>query len=320
MPLKKDNNPIIDHVPRFFEYLDIEKGVANKTQEAYSRFLRQFTNWLEENNLQQIKPHELTDEHIWDYRVYLSSRINKNTNQPIQKKTRNYYLIALRGLLNYFTDRNILSLPAEKIKLTKEKKERAVKFLGIDHLEKLLLSPDISTKTGLRDKAILESLFSTGLRVAELVSLNKDQIKIKSTDEELEVVVVGKGSYPRTVYFSDRAVKALKEYLNTRKDKEKALFIRHKGPTESSKRLTARSVENIVKKYSKKAGIPSMTTPHTLRHSYATDLLSQGVDLRIIQEFLGHRNIATTQIYTHMTSQKLRDIHKKYHSGKKLKE
>ncbi len=320
MSFKKDDKPIIEHISRFFEYLDIEKGVANKTQEAYSRFLRRFTDWIKENNLQDLKPHELTDEHIWSYRVYLSSRVNKKTKEPIKKKTRNYYLIALRGLLNYFADRNIASLPAEKIKLTKEKKEHTVKFLDVEQVEKLLLSPDTSQKTGLRDRAILESLFSTGLRVAELVSLNRDQIKIRPNTETLEVVVVGKGSHPRTVYFSERTVKALRFYLETRKDKEKALFIRYKGPKDSSKRLTARSVENIVKKYSKKAGIPVMTTPHTIRHTYATDLLSQGVDLRMIQEFLGHRNIATTQIYTHITSQKLRDIHKKFHSGKKMKE
>ncbi len=320
MPLRKDEKPIIEHVSRFFEYLDIEKGVANKTQEAYSRFLRRFTSWIEESNLQDLKPHELTDEHIWEYRVHLSTRINKKTKEPIKKKTRNYYLIALRGLLNYFADRNIVSLPAEKVKLTKETKEHAVKFLEIDQIEKLLLSPDSSGKTGLRDRAILESLFSTGLRVAELVSLNRDQIKIKPDTDSLEVVVVGKGSHPRTVYFSKRTVSALKAYLETRKDKEKALFIRYKGPKESSKRLTARSIESIVKKYSKKAGISVMTTPHTIRHTYATDLLAQGVDLRIIQEFLGHRNIATTQIYTHITSQKLKDIHKEFHSGKKMKE
>lgn len=320
MPLKKDNKPVIDHLPRFFEYLDIEKGVASKTQEAYSRFLRNFTLWLEKNNLSEIKPHEITDEHIWNYRVYLSSRINTNTKEPITKRTRNYYLIALRGLLNYFADRDIVSLPAEKVKLTKEKKERAVKFLEMDQVEKLLLSPNTSTKSGLRDRAILETLFSTGLRVAELVSLDCDQIKIKDNTDDLEVVVVGKGSHPRTVYFSNRAVKALRTYLETRKDKEKALFIRHKGPKSADMRLTSRSIESIVKKYSKKAGVPTNTTPHTLRHTYATDLLAQGVDLRVIQEFLGHRNIATTQIYTHITSQKLRDIHKEFHSGKNMKE
>ncbi len=320
MALKKDKKTILEHIPRLFEYLDIEKGVANKTQEAYSRFLRRFTGWIEESGLESLKPHELTDKHIWDYRVFLSSRISNKTKEPISKKTRNYYLIALRSLLNYFADRNITSLPAEKIKLTKESGERNIKFLDLDQIEKLLLSPDTSTKTGLRDRAILETLFSTGLRVAELVSLNKEQLRIKPETENLEIVVVGKGSHTRTVYFSERAINALRSYLETRKDKEKALFIRHKGPKKASLRLTARSVESIVKKYSKMTGIPIITTPHTIRHAYATDLLAQGVDLRIIQEFLGHRNIATTQIYTHITSQKLKDIHKQFHSGKNMKE
>ncbi len=192
--------------------------------------------------------------------------------------------------------------------------------MDLNQIEKLLLSPDTSIKVGLRDRALLETLFSTGLRVAELIDLNRDQIKTTADTEILEVSIVGKGGHPRTVYFSQRALRIIQKYLQSRDDKEKALFIRYKGPKSASKRLTPRSVESIVKKYAKKSGVPVMTTPHTLRHSYATDLLAQGVDLRMIQEFLGHRNIATTQIYTHITSQKLRDIHKKFHSGKGMKE
>ncbi len=317
--MKKSNTPIIEHIPRFLEYLDIERGLSNQTQETYERFLKSFITWIGKNNLEKLKPHELTDEHIWNYRVYLSRR-NTIKNQPIKKSTRNYYLITLRSLLNYFADRNITSIPAEKIKLTKDKKERSVKFLDLKQIEKLLLSPDTSTITGLRDRALLETLFSTGLRVAELVNLNREQIKEAADAEIMEVSIVGKGGHPRTVYFSSRALLAIHKYLKRRKDKDKALFIRYKGPKKASMRLTSRSVESIVKKYAKKAGIPIMTTPHTLRHSYATDLLAQGVDLRMIQEFLGHRNIATTQIYTHITSQKLRDVHKKFHSGKGMKE
>jgi site-specific recombinase XerD len=317
--MQKSNTPIIEHIPRFLEYLDIEKGLSNKTQETYTRFLKSFIVWLSRNNLEKLKPHELNDEHIWSYRVYLSKR-NTTKKEPIKKSTRNYYLIALRALLNYFADRNIAALPAEKIKLTKEKKERTVKFLDLNQIEKLLLAPDTTTKTGLRDRAILETLFSTGLRVAELINLNREQIKASRDSEILEVSIVGKGNHPRTVYFSDRALRAIHFYLRTRKDNEKALFVRYKGPKDSSLRLTPRSVESIVKKYAKKTGISVLTTPHTLRHSYATDLLSQGVDLRMIQEFLGHRNIATTQIYTHITSQRLRDVHKKFHSGKGMKE
>ncbi len=318
--MKKENSPIIENIPRFFEFLDIEKGVSNKTQETYSRFLKSFILFLEENNLRDLKPHQLTDEHVWKYRVYLSKRLNKRKGEPITKRTRNYYLIALRALLNYFADRNIQSLPSEKVKLAKESKEKTVKFLDLKQIEKLLLTPNNKTKTGLRDRAILETFFSTGLRVAELVSLNREQIKIREKPETLEVSIIGKGGHPRIVYFSERTVRAIYNYLKKRKDKEKALFIRYRGPKDASLRITPRSVESIVKKYVKKAGLPLTTTPHTLRHSYATDLLAQGVDLRLIQEFLGHRNIATTQIYTHITSQKLREVHQKFHSGKEMKE
>ncbi len=317
--MKKSNTPITDHVPRFLEYLDIERGLSNKTQETYTRFLQSFLKWIEKSNLQKLKPHELTDEHIWSYRVYLSKRTTVK-KEPIKKTTRNYYLIALRALLNYFADRNIVALPAEKVKLTKDKKERTVKFLDLNQIEKLLLAPDTTTKVGLRDRAMLETLFSTGLRVAELIALDREQIKAKADAEIMEVSIVGKGDHPRTVYFSPRTLRAIHKYLGKRKDKEKALFIRYKGPKDASMRLTTRSVESIIKKYAKKVGLPIMTTPHTLRHSYATDLLAQGVDLRLIQEFLGHRNIATTQIYTHITSQKLKDVHKKFHSGKGIKE
>jgi len=178
-----------------------------------------------------------------------------------------------------------------------------------------LEAPKTSTATGLRDRAILETFFSTGLRVAELVSLNKEQIKITPELKDLEIVVIGKGNRSRPVYFSERAIKWLRKYLETRKDKEKALFISYKGPTTTrEKRLSSRSMESIVKKYAILAGIPTFTTCHTIRHSFATDLLSQGVDLRTIQEFLGHKNISTTQIYASVTSKKLRETHKKFHS------
>ncbi len=317
--MRKSKTTILDHIPRFFEYLDLEKGVSKKTQETYSRFLKSFTDWIEKNNFQSLKPHELNDEHIWNYRVYLSQRTNYK-KEPIKKNTRNYYLIAIRALLNYFTDRNIEAVSSEKVKLAKSEKERLVKFLDLKQIEKLLLAPNTLKEVGLRDRAILETFFSTGLRVAELIALNRDQIKIEKNTDFLEISIVGKGDQPRSVYFSPRAVRALRKYLNKREDKEKALFIRYKGPKDASMRLTPRSVENIVKKYAKKAGVPIMTTPHTLRHSYATDMLSKGVDLRVIQEFLGHRNIATTQVYTHLTSQRLKDIHKEFHSGEDIKE
>jgi len=319
--MEQNNKPIIEHIPSFLDYLEIEKGLAAKTQENYRRFLEKFIKWLKITDNKQLKPHELTDEHIWKYKVFLSrSPISEKNKNPLKKNTQNYYLIALRNLLSYFADRSILSLPADKIKLAKNKSDQNVKFLNLDQIERLILAPSISTITGLRDRAILETLFSTGLRIAELVALNKEQIKIKDNTKDLEVSIIGKGERSRTVYFSERAVKWLKKYLETRKDKYKSLFINYRRKNNSSIRLSARSVENIVKKYALITGLPLTTTPHIIRHSYATDLLNQGVDIRTVQEFLGHKNIATTQIYTHITNKRLRDIHRKFHSGKNLKE
>lgn len=313
--MERSQKPILDHINDFLEYLDIEKNLDNTTQVSYSRLLNKFSNWLKTNNLKNLKPHELSKEQIWKYRIFLSQCVNKQ-NKPLKKSSQKYYLIVLRNLLKYFADRDIFSLPSEKIKLAKSKEERTIKFLGIDQIRKLLEMPKISNMIGLRDKAILETFFSSGLRVAELVSLNKEQIKTNSETKDLEIVIIGKGNRPRPVYFSERAIKWLKKYLETRKDKEKALFINYKGPKNTDKRLSCRAVENIVKKYAILAGVPAFTTPHTLRHSFATDLLSQGVDLRTIQEFLGHKNISTTQIYAHVTSKKLRETHRKFHSLK----
>jgi site-specific recombinase XerD len=214
--------------------------------------------------------------------------------------------------------KDVLCLPPDKIALPKQDKgEKTVKFLNLEQIEKLLSSADISTSNGLRDRAILEAFFSTGLRVAELVALDKDQFANLKSKTDLELGIIGKGGNPRTVYFSERALGFIKKYLEIRKDKEKPLFTNFRdkkdGSGINSSRLTARSIERIIKKYAIISGIPIFTTPHTLRHSYATDLLTQGVDLRTIQEFLGHKSILTTQIYTHVTNKRLRDIHKKFH-------
>ncbi len=314
--MKKSNYPIIKHINDFFEYLDIERGLSAKSQETYQKLIKKFTNWLLNNDLKDIKPHELNEDHIRKYRFYLS----RNTNyakEPIKRSTQNYYLISLRLLLNYFSYRNIKALPADKINLARSKsEERTIKFLSLDQIKKLLEVPKTSTLTGLRDRAILETLFSTGLRVAELVSLNRNQIKINSKDKDLEIVIIGKGNRPRPVYFSARSVEWIKKYLDKRNDTEKALFINYKGPKSASKRLSARSIESIVKKHATLSGVPIFTSPHTIRHSFATDLLTKGVDLRTIQEFLGHKNIGTTQIYAHITSKKLREIHRKHHPFK----
>lgn len=316
--MEQSNKPIKDFLPDFLEYLEIEKGLSEYTQRNYHRSLKKFVNWLKENDMENLKAHQLNPKHIWKYRVYLSRCISNKTGERLKKSTQNRHLVALRTFLKFFAVRDINSLPADKVELPKDENERKVDFLNLEQVEKLLSAPDTTTKTGLRNRAILETLFSTGVRVAELVSLDRDQLKIKPDTEELETSIVGKGNRPRTVYFSERCINWLRKYLQTRDDDSEALFIRYRGPKNSSLRLTPRSIENIVKKYVKRAGLPKFTVPHTLRHSFATDLLAQGVDLRVVQEFLGHKNVATTQIYTHVTSKRLRDIHRKYHSGNKL--
>ena len=318
--MKKSEKTIIKHIPDFLDYCEVQKGLSDRTQKDYNQYLKKFVEWLKNTKKEALLPHELTSDDIWAYRLYLSRYTDKK-GRPLKKITQNYYLIALRALLSYFAAKDIVSLPADKIALPKDARaEKTVKFLNLDQIEKLLLAPDIKTPQGLRDRAILETLFSTGLRIAELVSLNKEQFANIRDKKDLELGIIGKGGHPRTVYFSERALSWLKKYLETRKNKEKALFIHYRARKDAEARLTNRSIERIVKKYAILAGVPIFTTPHTIRHSYATDLLNQGVDIRTIQEFLGHRSILTTQIYTHVTNKRLRDIHRQYHSGKNLKE
>lgn len=313
--MQKSPKPFPYHMTDFLDWLDIERGLSPKSQESYARFLRRFLDWLKISNLDDLKPHELSPDHIWKYRVFLSRQSLSSTQKLLKKTTQNYYLIALRSLLNYFAEHDILSLPAEKIKLAKNKNQRHVRFLSLEQLKKLFSIPSDSTIQGLRDRAILEAFFSTGLRISELVALNRDQFKLKQGMKDLELSIIGKGSVVRTVYFSERALSALNEYLRIRTDGEKALFVNHRAKI--MQRLTPRSIQKMIKKYALLVGLPVTTTPHVMRHSFATDLLSQGVDLRTIQEFLGHRNISATQIYTHVTSKKLREVHRQFHGGNK---
>jgi site-specific recombinase XerD len=309
--------PLIKYLIDFLDYCEIEKGLAIKTQENYGRFLHKFFKWLKDNNLTELTPEKLTDDHVWRYRIFLSHFVDPVNKKLLKKSTQNYYLIALRSLLEFFVEKNITSLPPSKVKLARDRAEREIKFLKLEQLERLLTAPNDQTAPGLRDRAILEVLFSTGLRVSELAKLDRDDLRIKDSSTDLEVTIVGKGSKVRTVYFSERAVRALKSYLNKRTDVDPALFVNYKpgiAKTANDRRLSVKSVEEIVKKYVKISGLPINATPHTLRHSFATDLLAQGVDLRLVQEFLGHKNIATTQIYTHVTNKQLRDIHKKIHN------
>lgn len=311
---------MIKHIPDFLDYCEVEKGLSDKTQENYKRYLNKFELWLKKTKNEKLLPHQLTSDKVWNYRLFLS-RFNTYKGKPLRKITQNYYLIALRVFLSYFSAKDIVSLPADKVNLPKDAKgSEAIKFLSLEQIEKLLLAPNTKTKTGTRDRVILESLFSTGLRIAELVALNKEQFVSIKDKKDLELSIIGKGGNARTVYFSGRALSWIKKYLNARKDKEKALFTHYRARKDAENRLRPRSIQRMVKKYAIAAGIPVFTTPHVLRHSYATDLLNQGVDLRTIQEFLGHRSITSTQIYTHVTSKRLREVHRKFHSGKRLKE
>lgn len=320
--MNKSSTPISKHITNFLAYCEVEKGLSPQTSKNYYNFLKVFTDWMSEAKLTNLKPHDLTQEHIWNYRLYLSRK--KDSKGVLNKKTtQNYYLIAVRNLLNYFGEKDITSLASDKVKLPKlTDKDKSIKFLKFEQVEKLFDMPDLSEISGLRDRAIIEVLFSTGMRVSELTSLNIRLFDIQSIingkTTELELHISGKGGSTRTVYFAPRALKWLGAYLKTRKDLFPPLFINYKkGDDDNGHRLTPRSVERMVRKYTAMAGLPVDATPHTLRHSFATDLLQKGADMRSVQELLGHKNIVTTQIYTHVTNPQLRDIHKKFHSGDK---
>jgi len=318
--MQKVDKSIKKYIVDFLEWCAVEKGLSDKTQQNYRNFLKKFEEFLDKNNKTELKPYQLTSEDVWKYRLFLSKIKDHLTGKELKKSTQNYYLIALRSLLTFFADRDIESLPADKIKLAREAKDKKIHFLKIEQIESLLNAPVPSDEQGLRDKVILETLFSAGLRVAEIAALDINQFNNIENKKDLELQIVGKGEKARTIYFSERALGWLKKYLATRQDDEKALFINYRARDGADRRLTARSMERIVKKYCKLTGLPLNTTPHTLRHSYATDLLEQGVDLRLIQEFLGHSNIATTQIYTHVTNKRLKDVHRQFHSGSRMKE
>ena len=318
--MNESNKPIPQHIPDFLDYCEVEKGLRENTQRNYKKYLNKFVGWLKSKRLEGLLPHHLTPEHIWDYRLYLSRYQDPLRGKILQKSTQNYYLIALRAFLGYFVAKDVQSLPPDKIALSKANKgEKTVKFLTLDQIERFLTSAEPKDAQSIRDRAILETFFSTGLRIAELCSLNIEQFANLKDKKDLELGIIGKGGHPRTVYFSDRALSHIKKYISIRNSKDKSLFINFRDKDGTGARLTPRSVERIVKSYAIKAGIPTFTTPHTLRHSYATDLMNQGVDLRTVQEFLGHKNIATTQIYTHVTNKRLRDIHRQFHGGKDLK-
>lgn len=319
----RSREPLPHHILPFLEYCEIEKGLSNNTQRNYEQYLKLFTGWLSKTGQSSLLPHDLTAKHIWDYRLYLARAYKTPSGGYLGKKSQNYYLIALRSFLNFLADRDIETLPSSKIKLAKQKEDHTISFLEVRDIEKMLAIPDVSTRTGLRDRAIMELFFSSGMRISELTLLDVDQFTFlddKSRTRTYELSIIGKGKYVRAIFISPRSAEWLRTYLVARRDVFEPLFInfRSKNSNEDAKRLSARSIQMMIARSAMLAGISKKVTPHTLRHSYATDLLSRGADLRSVQELLGHKNVATTQIYTHVTNKRLRDIHEKFHGGGSL--
>lgn len=298
---------------QFLEYIEIEKGRSVKTVENYDHYLSVFIDQIKITN-----PNQITDNVAREFRLWLNRQPLKNLGRPgetLSKRTQNYYLIAIRAFLKYLARQEIKSLPAERIELAKTS-ERSLDLITKDELKRLLEAPKGNDLKSLRDRAILELLFSTGLRVSELCSLSRD-IDLRSD----ELSIRGKGGKVRVVFISDEAKKIVKDYLSARKDMDDALFIKIAknipktlGKKSENLGVTKRTIERIVKQYAIKAGISKKVTPHVIRHCFATDLLSNGADLRSVQALLGHSNIGTTQIYTHVTDKHLKDIHKKFHN------
>lgn len=302
---------------RFLEYTEIERGRSVRTIENYDRYLTRFMA-----HAKLKRPEDITRESVREYRLWLN-RVSAGNRKlgptdTLKRRTQNYYLIALRAFLKYLAKQGVRTLSPEEIELAKVP-ERSLDLITTAELERLLAAPKGRELRDLRDKAMLELLFSTGMRVSELVSLPRDLDLSRG-----EFPVRGKGEKVRVVFVSDTTKRALKDYLDARGDTDDALFINigrggSKGLSkkEGSLRLTTRSVERIVKHYAVKAGISKKVTPHVIRHSFATDLLENGADLRSVQALLGHANIATTQIYTHVTDSRLRDIHREFHAKRK---
>lgn len=294
----------------FLEYLEIEQNRSQKTIANYDHYLTRLIDFAGDMNVADIDP-----ELIRKWRLWLN-RLGTNTSDELQKSTQNYHLIALRSFLKFCAKRGIDALPADKIELARTKRSQ-VTFLNEEEMQRLLSQPDTSVENGLRDRAILELLYSSGLRVSELVGLNRDHINLKHR----EFMVRGKGQKDRPIFISDTAAGWVERYLEKRTDNSPPLFARVGGSKKLDRsgnhlRLTARSIQRMVSRYAKLAGITKHVSPHTLRHSFATDLLMNGADLRSVQAMLGHSNISTTQIYTHVTDPHLKNVHEKFHRKK----
>jgi len=302
-------------VLRFLEYCEMDRNLSPLTVRMYGHYLDVFQRWLAANHPAISAPHDLTPDLVRGYRVFLARYENPTTRRRLQRGTQTYFLVALRAFLRYCTTHGIDTMAPDQIELGKGG-GRSPRFLTAEQMGRLLDAPDPAEATGLRDRALLELAFSTGLRVSELARLNRSQINLQSR----EFGVIGKGRKPRVVYLTHAAVEAVERYLATRRDRWRPLFLRTRGPRGrrdegESFRLTPRSIERILRKHVRRAGLGIHATPHTLRHSFATDLLFNGADLRSVQELLGHANLSTTQIYTHVTNPRLRQTHQNFHSG-----
>ena len=306
---------VSDLIEDFLEALEIESGRSKKTVENYRLYLYRFVEIATEILDKDLKPADITPELLRKYRLKLNRYESPNGDENLAIITQSYHLIALRGFLKYLAKREIKSLDPSLVDLPHVIRKQ-VTFLTVDEVERLLNQIDLTTESGLRDRAIIELLYSGGLRVSELINLNRGSINL----ERREFVVRGKGSKDRPIFISEAAADRVAEYLGARSDSLPALFLnnsKNTGTVDTSgnhRRLTARSVERIIEKYARMAGITKHVSPHTLRHSFATDLLMNGADLRSVQSLLGHADVSTTQIYTHVTDQHLKEIHDKFHS------
>ncbi|OGC49785.1 hypothetical protein A2716_00270 [candidate division WWE3 bacterium RIFCSPHIGHO2_01_FULL_40_23] len=300
----------------YLEYCEVDKNLSQGTIKMYHFYLNDFLNWSKQflrRDVVNVK--DVTLDLIQKYRVNLNRRISGKSRESFKRNTQKTFLIALRAFLRYLIIKKGLDVPApEQIDLGKSE-ERIPKFLNDEQLDRIMSVQNLDKRSGIRDKAILEMLFSTGLRVSELVKLNRDDINFNTR----EFSIVGKGRKVRTVYLSETAASWLLRYLDTRRDEFSPLFLRYSGRQMDSDdldgeslRLTARSVQRLVKKYVLRAGISVDATPHSLRHTMATTLLANGADLRSVQEILGHSNVSTTQIYTHVTNRRLKEVHDKF--------
>ncbi len=308
---------IKEAILRFLEYCELDRNLSLKSVKMYGYYLQFFQFWLlKTQQAQDFDVEKIDEEIIRSFRIYLSHQYKNPFKGELKRQTQNYFLVALRSFFRYLLKQKIKVIPQEMIELGKQR-DRNIKFLLPEELEKLFQSIDTRDIIGLRNRAILEVLFSTGLRVSELTNLNREQVNMEAG----EFGVIGKGGKARVVFLSKRAKEWLTKYFKMRNDPYRCLFMRYSGPkpkeglTDEKLRLSVRSVERMIDYQRKKAGILFRIGPHVLRHSYATDLLTHGADLRSVQEMLGHKNISTTQIYTHVTNVRLKEIHEKYHSG-----